>query len=476
MKVFAKYIGLSLAVWCASCSLVEVDNPNVTDKTFLGTPESAEVWVNGMRKQLANTLNQTVVFAEMVSDNYYNNSSLSNQVFDIPMLLASDLDIDNLQRALARLRSMAEYGIAEVLPAVGNDDSGLAAEVYFMGAYAYILGAELHVALPMTDAGAVMPAADHLNRAVAYLNRAMELEGDPEKKIVYTLGLARAYYGLGNRQEAAAAAAAVIANAPMVLRQVKYDGLNGASNLMQSYTFSSSTNTFAPLPRLDFLDPKYFHVGNVSADQKPIAILKGEEAFLIAAEAAMGNGDLNAAREILTQLIRDVVPQRPTASVDGRLAERKGTRSDYPLAGDTKVRVSPGEPEKEGLVLGRADGNITVFQVSGTSVTEADIAQASGMDELVYLLCLLRQEIFMSEGRRMIDLGIRFPVSQIEQQNNSHVDNEYLQPVIPDFIPGEQAMDDFDYDPEAGVVTIKHDMNRVLVMNREYAGILPLLK
>lgn len=476
MKTTLTWITLALAATVSSCSLVEVENPNITDETFLGTPESAEVWLNGLQKQLAQTLNQTVVFAEMVSDNYYNNSSLSNQVFDIPTLLPEDLDIDNVQRELARLRAMAVYGVERVVPAAADGTREQLAEMYFYAAYASLLSGELFASLPAVEAGPVLPATAHLENAVGYLQQGLSLTADAGRRTVYTLALARAYHGLGDRQRAAQLAQEVIAADPLVLRNAVFDGLNGASNLMQTYTFSSSTNTLAPLPRLDFLDPKYFHVGNASADQKPIALLKGEEAFLIAAEAAIGNGDLPGAKALLTRLVGEVVSARPVASVDGRHAERKGTRSDYPLSAATKVRFAPGGPLREGLVLGRGDGNITVHRVSGTSVTEAEIAAAGDADALLYLLCLLRQEIFMSEGRRMTDLGIRFPISTIEQQNNPNVSAQDTRATIPPFIPGQLGMDDFEHDEAAGVVTILHDMNRVLVANKASAGILPLVK
>ena len=476
MKKILKWITFVLAATLSSCSLVEVENPNITDETFLGTPQSADVWLNGLQKQLGQTLNQTVVFAEMVSDNYYNNSSLSNQVFDIPTLMPEDLDIDNMQRELGRLRAMAVYGIEKVLPAASDGTSAQLAEMYFHAAYASLLSGELFASLPAADAGEVEPASVHFEQAVGYLEKALPLAVDEEERAVYTLAMARAYYGLGDRSQAAQLALEVANSQPLVLRYAIFDGLNGSSNLMQSYTYSSSTNTLAPLPRLDFLDPKYYHVGNSSQDQKPIALLKGEEAFLIAAEAAIGDGDLAGARKLLIRLVEEVIPARPVASVDGSLALRKGTRGDYPLSSATQVRFEPGAALKVGLVLGRGDGNITVHSVSGTSVTSADIEATTSTDELLYLLCLLRQEIFMSEGRRMTDLGIRFPVSTIEQQNNPHVSDTDIQATIPTYIPADLGMDDFEHDEAAAVVTIKYDMNRVLVENKGYEGILPLIR
>ncbi|TXK45717.1 tetratricopeptide repeat protein [Pontibacter qinzhouensis] len=459
----------------SGCSLVEVQNPNVTDESFLGTPQSEAIWLNGMNRQLAVTLNNTVHFTEIASDNYYNNSSLSNKVFDIPNILYSDLDVDNMQRSIARLSQMADYGLHNVAPASRETTDNIKADMHFIGGYAYLIGAELYENLPLTAGGPVASAAERLQKAIEYIKAADALQNDPVKKQQYALALARAYYNLGDKQNAVAYADNVVKNNPMLLLQVAFDGVNGVSNTMQTYTFSSSTNTYAPLPRLDFLDPKYYHVGNASTDQKPIAILKGEEAFLILAEAALGNNNVDEAKTVLKSLL-EVVKRRPVASIDAKLAQRKGNRSDYPLLATVEVKFDKASPARSGFVLDRQAGNITVYTVSGSSVTEADIDGATTSDQVLYLLCLMRQEIFMSEGRRMTDLGMRFPVSQVEQQNNKNVNAEHTQAIIPSYIPGQLGMDDFTYDKATGLVTMEVDMNKVLVQNKTADRVLPLLK
>lgn len=476
MKNIYRLLCIVALTGMASCQLKKVDNPNITDRSFIGTTQSSSIWLNGMYRQLALTLNELVSFTEITSDNYYNNSSLSNKVFDIPTILFSDLDVDNMERAIGRLYQMAEYGINEVVPADVTATNDIHAEMNFLGGYACLMAAETYRAVPMEAAGPVLSSADILRKAIVYFDKAIALQTDVNKKNNYLLAKARAYYGLSDRANARQAAQSVITSAPMLLLDAKYDGINGVSNTMQTNTFSSSTNTYAPLPRLDFLDPKYFHVGTASADQKSIAILKGEEAYLIVAEAMLGSGELNEARTLLKQLIADVVSHRPTASVNAATQQRKGNRSDYPLLATVQVKFDASSPARAGFILDRQAGNITVKRVSGTSVTAADLDAATTKDQLIYQLCLLRQEIFISEGRRMTDLGIRFPVSQVEMQNNSNVTEEHTKAFIPAYIPGQLGMDDFTYDRTAGIVTMDYDMNKVLVQNQTAPGVLPLLK
>ncbi|MCG8389157.1 MAG: hypothetical protein MJA30_26615, partial [Cytophagales bacterium] len=86
----------------------------------------------------------------------------------------------------------------------------------------------------------------------------------------------------------------------------------------------------------------------------------------------------------------------------------------------------------------------------------------------------LRQEIFISEGRRSSDLGIRFPVSETEQLNNPNVGDAFIQPVLPTFIPLNGGMDAFTVD-EAGDVTMLFDMNKVIVDNKTSEDIVPFM-
>ncbi len=476
MKNISAIFFVAALTLMASCQLKDVENPNITDKSFVGTTQSSSIWLNGMYRQLALTLNEVVSFTEITSDNYYNNSSLSNKVFDIPTILFSDLDVDNMQRAVGRLYQMAEYGINQVAPADVTATNDIKAEMNFLGGYACILASELYKGLPLEANGPVVSSGDILRKAIAYFDKAISLQLDPNEKNNYTLAKARAYYNLGDRANAQATAQTIVTTAPTLVLNAVYDGINGVSNTMQSNTFSSSTNTFAPLPRLDFLDPKYYHTGNASSDQKPIAMLKGEEAFLIVAEAQLGSNLLADARTTLKQLITNVVNVRPTASVNAATQQRKGNRSDYPLLATVQVKFDAASPARSGFILDRQAGNITVKRVSGTSVRTTDIDAAGTKDELVYLLCLMRQEIFLSEGRRMTDLGIRFPISQVEKQNNPNVTDAQTIATIPAYIPGQLGMDDFTYDRTAGIVTMKHDMNKVLVQQQTAAGVLPLLK
>jgi hypothetical protein len=118
---------------------------------------------------------------------------------------------------------------------------------------------------------------------------------------------------------------------------------------------------------------------------------------------------------------------------------------------------------------------VRVATVSGTSVTAARIDAITTADDALYVLYLMRQEIFIAEGRRLADLGIKLPVAQTEVVANKNTkDGEpYTLAQIPSFIPRAFEMDAFTYDAAAKTVVIKHDMNRTLVLNKTSPLVLP---
>ena len=458
---------------CDQFSPTEVVNPNLTDEDFLKTPDAARTWLRGVERQFLQTLNTLVVNAEIVSDNYFNNYTTNSKVFDLPRIDYHDVDVRAMQQEIARLRETADFGLERAMAADTTATALEEAQFRFYRAMSSIFAAEFFVALPTSALGAVEGPEAHLRAAIDDLRRAREIVGDPALAHGYTLALARAYYRLGDRAAAVREAEALLAADPDFLWAAEFDPISGPSNSMQGL-LSGSTNNLQPLPRLDFLDPKFPNRG--AQIQSPLHVLKAEEAHLILAEAALAAGDLAGAKAGLRTLL-SLVESRPVELVDSRLQQRgrAGGAVVYPNRADVRVAFSPGARFRDGLVLTRSEGLIPVPVVSGTSVDQARIQAIATAEDALYVVYLMRQEIFLGEGRRATDLGIRFPVAFDEIQTNPNVvDGEwYTRPQLPSFIPGDAAMDAFDYDEAAGTVVIHHDMNRVLVENRGSPAVLP---
>ena len=465
--------GSLVVIACGEFTPTEVTNPNITDKQFVGSPGSGAAWMRGVQRQFLNTLNIVVQNTELASDNYFNNYTTNSQQLDVPNPIYIDPYVADIQSSIALLRNQATFGLDTVFPRDTTIKANDRAEVMFFRGAANLFAGENYVALPTSAYGEVVSWQDLLKAAIADFTAARSASTVAAAKQSYTLALARAYYRLGDKPKAVAEATALLSENPTFIRNAVFDGVNGPNNAMQG-VLTSSVNNFQPLPRLDFLDPKYPNRGpNI---QSPIAFLKAEEAHLILAEALLSDNNVAGAKARLQQLLT-LVQSRTKESVDSRIQKRgrAGGKVVYPMTSDTKIAFAPGQPFIDGLVLSRATANVTVPTVSGTSVTSSRIDAISTVDDALYVLYLMRQEIFIAEGRRMADLGIRMPVAQTEVITNSNaVDgSDYTKPVIPAFIPLAYGMDAFTFDEPGKTAVMTYDLNKLLVQNKTSPDVLP---
>src|SRR5690606_28425647 len=130
-------------------------------------------------------------------------------------------------------------------------------------------------------------------------------------------------------------------------------GMGASFTVFQEYAageienpFSTETRQYQPLPRLDFLDPKYTTRG------APIAVSKAEEMHLILAEAAMAANDYAAAAAHVADAIR-LAGTRPTASFVDNDERANGDLTQRPNTSDILVAAEPGAPLRPGLVRTR---------------------------------------------------------------------------------------------------------------------------
>lgn len=462
-------IVLAMSFVYVGCDLIDgtgVSNPNLTLDEATSAPNSANAWLAGIDRRTAIVMNNFLTTAEITTDNVENKNTFFNQNVNSGTIRKIDTDIENTNFQFARLREQAAYGLEVVLterdPAAAGTE--IEAEMHFYLGYAHLLAAENMTALPAEPGGEPQAPEAHFQLAVDAFNSANSVMSKPE----YTLGLARAHYGLGNQADAVSAANAFLNSAPAdFVRFIEFDGTNGPTSTIQNAVYDRQTfNDLQPLPRLDFLDPKYGSLPGT--EQSPIPMLKAEEAHLIIAEAQLADDNLAGAVSTMEDII-DLVDSRPTREFNETNENRRGNEGNplRPNTSDFVVQSSPGAGFQAGLVLDRTE-NTVVPTISGTSVTPQDLADvASDNTELLRILYLMRQEIFFLEGRRMFDLGIRWPVSEVEELNNENVTEAHVQPVIPSYIPSPYiSMNEFEADFDTNEVTILVDMNRVIAEQR----------
>ena len=220
------------------------------------------------------------------------------------------------------------------------------------------------------------------------------------------------------------------------------------------------------------LDPKYFQLN--STDQCPITIAKAEENYLILAEAALAENKLSEAKAQLSALLR-IVKNRPIQKeINDQLEGRyNGGLKTYPNDPTFLVQASSTDSLRAGLIIDRRPPFlISIPYISGTSVTQAMIDGVNTHDSALELVYLMRQEIFFAEGRRPADLGIRLPLCEVEA---AHASNgaQYTEAWIPAFVPKNGGMDDFIINKEDKTVTIKYNMNRLVVENSHSSDVVP---
>lgn len=457
----------------AGCDLVDptnVDNPALTDDAVLGTPGPLSGFLAGLERQTSIVMNEFVPIAEIGSDNYDNTQSFFNSSFDNLDLRFQDSDINDLLFELNRLRELSSYAYTTVLEADEDATDNQVAEAYYFHALANLYLGEVFVAAPDTADGTPVEPEVLIQAAIDDLDTALGLSSDAQKEVGYRLLQARAYHALGDQANATALAREVLTSDADYVRFAEY-GVD-LNSVIEDAVFDRATfDDLQPLPRLDFLDPKY----NETTGEDDIAYLKAEEAYFILIEGELADGDVEGAKDFMQDLL-GLVASRPTDSfsdqTEGRTQASPGSRPD---STNYVVRASAADPAREGLVLYRGGGSVTVPAVSGTSVTSDDVEALSSVEAAVETLYLLRQEVFFGEGRRFLDLGIKLPLSENESISNPNVDAGPLTTaVIPDPINAIRTqLDAFSIDGD--VVTIAVNVNRVLAQNRSNPALVPFL-
>jgi hypothetical protein len=280
--------------------------------------------------------------------------------------------------------------------------------------------------------------------------------------------LARAYRWQGNASSAAAEANQVL-NADATFSFLQEYDPNSIDNTAHWYLVSRALSEMQPLPRLDFLDPKYL---TYSAG---IPVAKAEEMHLILAETALASGDYSGAKGHLSDAILLSQSRSTEVFVDDD-ARNNADLSIRPRDSEITIRADATSPYRAGLVQDRFGGTTTQYVISGTSLDADSIVALPNSDPsaIWHAFHLARQEILFLEGRRMADLGIRLPIMrrEIDQNDNINVGDPGTESVVPSYIPALNSMDFFSpaspYDGDVLVtteVTIEYDMNKILTSN-----------
>ena len=456
---------------CDFLDPTEVENPQTTDDDLANAEQPTKALLPGLRAEFGRLMSTTVVTAEVVSDNYSIHGTGIQADYDIPADVTASLANGTGTGAGAvywhsqELRALASFILDVIAP---DDDTAEAGDIqeaqYFRGMALLSLG-ENFTGAPLEADGAVVPADQLLDRAITDLTAAV---GGP-MDVPAMAALARAYRWKGDATNATTWAQNALDAEPDFAYLREYDAAT-LTNTPWAFLVSRALQEMQPLPRLDFLDPKYLD------RESGIPFAKAEEMYLIQAEAAMAGGDFDTGRSRLGDAIRTANARGTTAFTDAD-PRNSFDLSIRPRDAMIEIRADASSPFRSGLVLTRPDMEIPVPTISATSL-DADSIEAiatSATEDLWHALHLARQEILFLEGRRMADLGIRLPIMlrEIDQNPNLTTMDPATQVTVPSYIPSGVEMDLYTpftpYDETETLVetqiTINVDMNRVLAQN-----------
>lgn len=457
----------SLALLIGCDALTEVTNPNPTIDDFRGAAEPTKVLVPGLRAGLARALNGVVITADLVSDNQDITFSSLTQDINDPHQVRADGPSFITQGAYERLqelRALADFVIDSVAPEDETATDAQLAEARYHRGMAYLMMGENFIGAPTAPDLEPTPWEGLLELARQDFDHAMTLSPGTEMELRLTAALARLHLAMGNEAEARQFAAAALAMEPdFVVYQAYYAG---------QIEPVFSVRVMQPLPRLDFLAPKYVSFSS------PVPVGKAEGMHLILAEAAMANGDYAEGAARIAEAVR-IAKARPTGQFNSLDERKHNDLTVRPRNAEILVRADADSPLRAGLVQ-NTPGLRTVYQVSGTSLDADSVAALTDPYEVRHALWLARQEMFFLEGRRVHDLGVRMPVTQREIDTSPAI--EWGDPVtevqVPSFIPNDYGIiDGFTprspyADPLRGdqlttdEVTMLLDLNRVLAEQR----------
>lgn len=481
-RLTAALLALVLAgVFATGCDFLdptEVENPRTTDDDLAAANQPVRSLLPGLRAQFSRAIGSTVVATAVATDDYsINGTGLGGNDMDFPELVTPNTAVINSTGAtlgiywnLQELRALSDFVLNDIAPNDENAPDALLAEAHYYRGMAFLMQAENFTAVPTEANETPVPASTLFARAQDDLQTALTLDEGGPFALPAEAALARLARGTGDTGTAATLASAVLTSDPSFLFQQAFDEQN-LVNAPHLYIVTRALKELQPLPRLDFLDPKY------TARDAGIAVAKAEEMHLILAEVALDAGQPGTARGHLLDALA-LVAERPTTAFADDDPRFDNDLNPRPRTSDIAIAFEPGGDFVEGLVLDRPcedDACITTPNVSGTSVTEAQL-NAADADELTRLLYLMRQEILLLEGRRLHDLGLRFPMMlrEIEQNPNTTEGDSGTEMVIPSYIPPSNELDLYTpveiYDEDGNTVepeiTMLHDMNRVLATER----------
>lgn len=89
----------------------QVENPNLSEQSVVGQPNSSAIWLTGIEREISLFLNEVLILAELGSDNYVNTQTFYSQFLDDLDIRITDPDMRDTQFRIHRMREAAQFGL-----------------------------------------------------------------------------------------------------------------------------------------------------------------------------------------------------------------------------------------------------------------------------------------------------------------------------------------------------------------------------
>jgi tetratricopeptide (TPR) repeat protein len=466
---------LATGIGFTACDFLDptnVDNPRTTEDDLAEAEEPTAALLPGLRAQFARLISSNTVVSEVVSDNFSIHGTGLFKEWDFPNLVSPSVanstgEATGNYWSAQELKALSTFVIEDIVPGDDTADPQDIAEAYYYRGMAYLHLGENFSHAPVVEDGPAVPSDELIQLAIADLGQATG--GGPVIGVAAQAALARAYRWAGNAQSAQTAAQGVLNSSPDFLWAQGFDA-GSVQNNPYFFLVLRALQEMQPLPRLDFLDPKYLD------RTQAIPVAKAEEMHLILAEIALVSNNYGQAAGLIATAVEQAQGRASSSFFDDD-PRLNADLSIRPRDSEILIRADANAPYRAGLVLTRP-GDTSQRVISGSSLDPDSVAALTDPDAVWHAFHLARQEILFLEGRRMADLGIKLPIMLREIDANPNFDITSDDPwntsFVPSYIPADDGMDLYDpvdlYDLDENLVetevTIRYDMNRILATNR----------
>jgi hypothetical protein len=246
---------------CDFLDPTDVENPRTTAEDLARSTEPTRAFLVGLQAQFARAVAANVTAAEVISDNYSIHGTGLDSVLDEPTSLApvilnsTGTSATGAYWNLQELRALANFVWNDIIPEDETATAAQRAEVLYYLGMAYVILGENFTHAPVERDGPPVPAADLLQVGVGHLTSSIG-EGAGDFVLAARAGLARAQrllgrFGRGHHCRHPGPGVGSELRDPQGVRR-KHDRQHPYFFLVER-----ALKEMQPLPRLDFLDPKY---------------------------------------------------------------------------------------------------------------------------------------------------------------------------------------------------------------------------